>query len=107
MSPCQRGGAIKIETFQEESNGVIRITDTGIGMYEETVRRVFEPFFTTKEQGKDTGIGLYMSKAIIENNMDGSISLQNVGNGAEFGIELPVTPLPEKFTNNRGDSYGR
>ncbi|HEX2768090.1 MAG TPA: ATP-binding protein [Geobacteraceae bacterium] len=50
--------------------------------------KIFEPYFTTKELGKGTGIGLYMSKTIIEKKMKGRLSPRNVGGGAEFRIEV-------------------
>ena len=50
--------------------------------------KIFEPYFTTKELGKGTGIGLFMSKTIIEKKMKGRLSTRNVNDGAEFRIEV-------------------
>jgi signal transduction histidine kinase len=78
-------------SFDFEKSGekiIIRITDNGGGIPEDIIDRVFEPYFTTKEQGRGTGIGLYMSKVIIENNMGGSLTVKNINGGAEFRIEV-------------------
>ncbi len=67
---------------------VLSIQDNGGGVREDIMDRVFEPYFTTKEQGKGTGIGLYMAKEIVERNMGGKLSVKNSGHGARFMIEL-------------------
>jgi len=64
------------------------IKDNAGGISEEILTRVFEPYFTTKEQGKGTGMGLYMSKMIIEENMHSRLSVSNVDDGVLTSIEL-------------------
>jgi signal transduction histidine kinase len=78
---------IEIEIVKGK-NISISISDSGGGIPVENLSRVFEPYFTTKEQGKGTGIGLYMSKSIIE-AMGGEIRVWNSEIGATFEIELP------------------
>ncbi|MEA2019108.1 MAG: ATP-binding protein, partial [Campylobacterota bacterium] len=54
------------------------------------IKDIFNPYFTTKED-KGTGIGLYLSKTIIEDEMNGKITVQNIDNGAYFTITLPLS----------------
>ena len=67
---------------------IIKIRDNGIGIPEDVMPRIFEPYFTTKEEGKGTGIGLYMSKIVFEKQMKGSIRAVNLDVGCEFEIVL-------------------
>jgi len=81
----QNNGKIDISL---QKNQVI-IKDNAGGIPLDIIDRIFEPYYTTKEQGKGTGMGLYMSKMIIENNMDGKISVSNSKNNeAIFRIKL-------------------
>jgi len=66
----------------------IEIEDNGGGIPEAVAEKIFDPYFTTKDEGKGTGIGLYMSKMIIENNMHGSLRVHNTPNGACFVITV-------------------
>jgi C4-dicarboxylate-specific signal transduction histidine kinase len=76
---------IKIEVGEEDGRSVVTVTDNAGGIQEEIIDRIFDPYFTTKgPQG--TGIGLYMSKMIIENNMSGSLTAQNIKGGASFRV---------------------
>jgi len=69
-------------------NNKIYVQDNAGGIPNDIISRVFEPYFTTKDQGKGTGMGLYMSKMIIEDNMGGNLSVINKNNGALFCIKL-------------------
>jgi len=67
----------------------ISITDNAQGVPEEILDRIFEPYFTTKEQGEGTGLGLYISKVIIEENMGASLRVINQEKGgASFVIDF-------------------
>lgn len=80
--------SIKVELYSDNDKMFITVSDTGGGIPESILNRIFDPYFTTKEQGSGTGIGLYMSKMIIERNMSGTLTAANKGQGAEFRIEL-------------------
>lgn len=89
---------IRITGHAETGTVVVAIADNGPGMDAEVQRRAFEPFFTTKPQGMGTGIGLAVSRGIVEAH-GGSLTLaSSIGQGASFTIRLPTAPsaqLPE------------
>lgn len=67
---------------------LIKIEDNANGIHLENIDSIFEPYFTTKHAKKGTGIGLYMTKMIIENNMHGFVKVTNTNNGALFTIKV-------------------
>lgn len=67
---------------------LIRIEDNGGGIHMKNIEKIFEPYFTTKHAKRGTGIGLYMTKVIIENNMQGIINVENSLQGALFTIKV-------------------
>ncbi len=75
----------------------LRLSDTGLGMEQETMDHIFDPFFTTKEIGKGTGLGLAMVYGIIKSH-DGIITCSSrLGKGTTFTFYLPVSAqAPEK-----------
>ena len=77
---------IKIGT--EDGCAVVTVADNAGGIPEDIINKVFDPYFTTKGPQHGTGIGLFMSKAIIEKNMGGRLTVRNVAHGAEFRIEM-------------------
>jgi PAS domain S-box-containing protein len=80
-------GKIEIN-ITKDTKTHITIQDNGGGVPDEILHKVFEPYFTTKFQSKGTGLGLYMSKTIIEINMGGTLMVQNRDSGAMFEIVL-------------------
>ncbi len=81
---------INIIVQRKGSNALVKISDNGGGISQDIIAKVYDPYFTTKNQTQGTGLGLYMSKQIIENIMCGSLSVKNKAKGAEFTIELPI-----------------
>jgi signal transduction histidine kinase len=81
---------IQTEFLSSDTIG-IRIRDNGPGISETVMEKLFEPMFTTKPVGKGTGMGLSISRQIIENKHGGSLQLNSsLGQGAEFRIEIPI-----------------
>ncbi len=82
-------GLVNIQTFSEEENVVIAISDNGCGMDQVILSKLFEPFFTTKEVGEGTGLGLSISFGIIKKHQ-GDILVESIlGQGSTFIIKLP------------------
>ena len=90
---------IKIVIKKYKGNARINVYDNGGGINEEVLPHVFEPYYTTKYKSAGTGIGLYMSKQIVEKHMHGIIKCKNVYNkidgdelqyGALFIIDIPL-----------------
>lgn len=87
--PEQRG-LIKISCASEEGLAVIRFTDNGHGISAENIQRIFEPYYTTKPEGKGTGLGLPITKKIVEEH-GGMMSLTSQKDiGTEVTIRLPL-----------------
>jgi two-component system NtrC family sensor kinase len=86
------GGMIIISSQEDIDNKLIEISisDTGIGIEPETARKIFDPFFTTKEDGKGSGLGLFVAREIVEEH-EGNIRVESVeGEGTTFVIKLPM-----------------
>jgi len=89
MDSMEHGGSLSIKTVFSGDHVEITVTDEGCGIPEQDKEKIFSPFFTTKKHG--TGLGLCISKRIIEEHTDGSLSMKSKeGKGTSFKISLPV-----------------
>ncbi len=79
---------VKITLSKKNKQSVVSVEDNGGGISELNPERIFEPYYTTKDATGGTGLGLYMSKIIIEKNMDGILSVTNSDSGAKFFVLL-------------------
>jgi len=79
---------IKIKLKKNNEFFEISILDNGGGIEDDIIDKIFEPYFTTKFSSQGTGIGLYMSKMICENSMNGLLTVKNYEDGVIFTIKL-------------------
>ncbi len=80
---------IDIKAYIKNNIFIIKISDNAGGIEDSMLSRVFEPYFTTKETNKGTGLGLYMSKKILQEHLNGDVFVKNnTHGGAEFTIIL-------------------
>ena len=71
---------------------MLEVSDDGVGMDAETVKRAFEPFFTTWSDAGGTGLGLAVVKSIVADH-GGTVAVESEpAKGARFAVQLPVTP---------------
>jgi signal transduction histidine kinase len=87
------GGVIEIKTQNANGRISISVKDEGAGIKDEDMGKIFEPFFTTKKKGEGTGLGLSLSKRLVEAN-GGEIDVESkVGEGSTFRILLDSAKL--------------
>ncbi|MBF0337199.1 MAG: PAS domain S-box protein [Nitrospirae bacterium] len=85
-----KSGMISVDCYKENNLLKVEISDNGGGIPDEIIDGIFEPYFTTKKD-KGTGIGLYMSKVIIEESLGGRIYAKNIEDGVMFILEFDVS----------------
>ncbi len=83
-------GWIKITQKTEKNYLIIIVEDNGGGISKDIMTKIFDPYFTTKHQYQGTGLGLYMSKTMIEKHLNGKLEVKNGKNGAIFTIKLNI-----------------
>ena len=88
-----REGTLRISTSARAGDLIIVIADNGTGIEPSLLPRLFDPFVTTKEEGKGVGLGLAISRSIV-NRHQGTIEVQSeTGKGTAFTITLPLAPV--------------
>lgn len=79
---------VRIQVHKKNENCVIEIMDNAGGIDEEIRTKIFDPYFSTKDQQVGTGLGLYMSRIIVQDHCKGILRVENTEVGAKFTIEL-------------------
>ncbi|MDK9716516.1 MAG: ATP-binding protein [Trichlorobacter sp.] len=81
---------MEISCLQQGETALITVKDNGGGIPPDIMDKVFDPYFTRKFKSQGVGMGLYMSKMIVEKHMGGQYSVTNCSEGAEVTITLPL-----------------
>lgn len=92
LDAVDEGGKVNISLAQEEDKIKIALSDNGSGIAEDVVPKIFDPFYTTKSLGHGTGMGLDISKKIIEQH-GGTISVNSKPGQTTFTIVIPENPV--------------
>ncbi len=79
---------IHIKTYKKDSKLILEVSDNAGGVPKDILPKIFDPYFSTKTKKDGTGLGLYMSKTIIEEHCGGTLSVSNSGVGAVFRVEI-------------------
>ena len=79
---------LKEKQILDKKYSLLEISDNAGGITKENIDKIFEPYFTTKHKSQGTGLGLFMSKMIIEKSLDGQLSHKNTKDGSIFTIKL-------------------
>lgn len=90
---------IRISIYEENNMVVTEFKDNGGGIDEDILEKVFDVYFTTKKKSNGTGLGLYITKMIIENNMGGEIDLVNIPSGVCMRTVIPKHGGEENATS--------
>lgn len=80
---------VRASTFEEEGACILEVCDNAGGIDEGIIERIFDPYFSTKSASQGTGLGLYMSKTIVEGHLEGRLEAYNDAQGACFRIRVP------------------
>lgn len=81
---------INISTKQEDGYAVIRVQDNAGGIPKDNLEKIFEPYFTTKHKSQGTGLGLFMSKMICEQGLNGFMDVESKKGITTFIIKIPL-----------------
>jgi signal transduction histidine kinase len=83
----ERDGELKLNAYQQNGKVIVEIADTGPGIAKQNLKRIFEPFYSTKSS-KGTGLGLYITKQLVERNNGRITARSKVGKGTTFSLEF-------------------
>ena len=94
---CSDIKEVKISIYDKDNSLAIKICDSGGGIKDEIINKIFDPYFTTKGVHSGVGLGLYMSKTIVEKHLHGELKCYNEAAGACFEMILPLDIKEERL----------
>lgn len=89
---CGSGGLVRVSSWADGDEVMVKVQDSGVGMSEETLSRLFQPFFTTKPHGEGTGLGLSVAHGIVSAHGGRIEVASSPGRGSAFTLFLPISP---------------
>ncbi len=95
-------GTVEIEAIKQQDKVIIKVTDNGKGIMAEQLTKIFEKYYTTKASQGGTGLGLYISKGLVENELKGEIQIDSPpGKGTQVLLTLPKSLIKAPSSPNR------
>ncbi len=91
---------IKISIYQADLMLIIECSDNGGGIKSDVLPKIFDPYYTTKYKSAGTGIGLYMSKQMVEKHMQGELNCENIKLNKDDGVRFKII-IPTKLKENQ------
>src|SRR5262249_41688772 len=92
-----KGGWLSVATRIENGEGIVDLSDTGVGIPAEHLARIYDPFFTTKPEGRGTGLGLSVTYGIVQEH-GGTLICESIpGQGTRFRLTLPLLEQAQKL----------
>ena len=89
IQATSQGGRIDIQVESTQSGISIAVIDTGSGIPKENLEKIFEPFFSTKSPGEGTGLGLFVTREIVD-KFGGTVEVASrIGHGTRFTVQIP------------------
>jgi two-component system NtrC family sensor kinase len=90
QASADNNGSVSVSCTEKEFYVDVRVQDTGAGIPPDQINKIFDPYFTTKQSKSGTGLGLYITKKVVEDHA-GSIKVDSTpGEGTTFTIRLPL-----------------
>ncbi len=81
---------LDIKSYKTKEYAMIEVSDNAGGIPKEMREKIFEPYFSTKHKNRGSGLGLFMSKMIIQKSLDGTLELSSSGTNSTFSIKIPL-----------------
>lgn len=100
----RESGTITLRVLEKDKYIRVIVSDDGMGIEAENIKKIFDPFYTTKDVGEGSGLGLSISYGIIQEHKGNIYVSSQPAIGSDFIVELPIT---KKYTGRRGQKFRR